>query len=85
MTPEYPKSDLWVHPSDPSVALKFKVTSIRLYGAGDISEKSSSHRKHSCKLRFEEFCQTEIQRETDSFGPIGVRPGSDTKIYQTDS
>ena len=34
----------------------------------------------SSKVKIEEFCLTEIERDRDSFRDIGVRPGSDTKI-----
>ena len=64
------------HPSGPSVHHKLQVTSIRL----DISEKSPSHRIHSCKVKIEEFFQRETDRERETLPLIGVRPGSDTKI-----
>ena len=64
MTHEYPQSNPRVPPSDPRLAPKFQITSIRLCGAGDISEKSPRHRKYSSKVRIEELCETRKERET---------------------
>ena len=59
-TPECPPSEprvptKWTH-STP----KIQITSVRLYRAKDISDKSPSHRIHSCKVRIEEFCLRKI-------------------------
>ena len=87
MTPEYPQNDPLSTPkvnlgypqSDLSEPSKFKVTSIKHAGAGDISEKSPSHRINSCKVITEEFFHKD--RETDRRSEIKVSDQGLTQKY----
>ena len=74
MTLEYPKSDPRPghRQSDLSGPPKYQITSIRLCEAGNISREITHHRVHSCKVRIEEFCQRETERQYHLEGSSGV-------------